>query len=136
MNNHLMDQYLIDLLRTPAEQRNRDKIHEVITQIAVIAQLDELFDIKTHWNQYQLIELQREAMELETVAELLSATPTFDHGDFSLNIRKTDLGWRASLTMLLTNAGAQAGNKYISRHGGTAEEAVLNLRTTIRTWIS
>ncbi|MBV4471616.1 hypothetical protein, partial [Pseudomonas siliginis] len=136
MNNHLMDQYLIDLLCTPAKQRSRHKIHEVITQIAAIAQLEERFEIKADWTQYQLMELQREAMELETIAELLNATPTFDHGDFAFNIRKTELDWRASLTMLLTNAGAQAGNKYISRHGGTAEEAVLNLRTTVRTWIS
>lgn len=135
MNNHLMDQHLVDLLRMPVEQRNRTKVHEVLTQIAAIAQLEEQMEIKADWTQLQLMEYQREIMEFVTISELLNATPKFDYGDFAFNIRKTRLGWRASLTMLLTNSGAQAGNKYISRHGGTAEEAVLNLKTTIKTWV-
>ncbi|MHC8343322.1 hypothetical protein [Pseudomonas sp. RT6P73] len=115
MNNNLIDQYLIELLRIPAEQRTQENIAETINRIGSAAQLDAS----------PLSQIHQEHAKLVAIVEFLAAELGIQRHDTSLWIRE---GHTQSLSAILSDAEGQ----YLMGFGETAEEVLKDLHTVAR----
>lgn len=116
MNNNLIDQHLIDLLRIPAEQRTQANIAEAINRIGAAAQLDTASLSRKH----------QEHAKLAAIVEFLAAELGIERHDTSLWIRE---GQTQSLHAILSDA---PDGMYLMGFGNTAEEVLKDLHPVAR----
>lgn len=111
MNNDLIDQRLIDLLRIPAEQRTQTNIAEAINQIGAAAQLEVAPLILAH----------QEHSKLAAIVEFLAMELEIKRHDTTLATRESQA---YSLSVIMS--GDHDG-LYLMGFGKTAEEALKDL---------
>lgn len=127
MDNDLIDQQILELLRTSAANRTQLHVASALSRIAEAAQLDQAL-----WVQPNLIKLQHEHLKLAAIADFLGEELNFRHRDTQLNIRESGLTWHSALSVLFSNPDSQVGDPFLIGHGNTAEEALRDLRTMIK----
>jgi hypothetical protein len=132
MDNDLIDQQILELLRTPVTNRTQLHVASALARIAEAAQLIQASRPDDFGTQPYLFELQREQLKLAAIADFLGEELNFKHCDTQLNIRESGLTWHTALTVLFTNPNSQAGDPFLIGHGNTAEEALRDLHTMIK----
>lgn len=113
MNNDLIDQHLIDLLRIPVVQRTQTNIAEAINQIGAAAQLEAAPLILAH----------QEHSKLAAIVEFLAVELDVKRHDTTLNISGSE-AYSLSVIMSVTPDGM-----YLMGFGKTAEEALKDLHS-------
>jgi hypothetical protein len=116
MDNELIDKCLIDLLRTPPEQRTKDAIACLISQLATARSLD-------------LEAYYQEHTKLIAMADFLTAESDQDQYWVHLNYCLYPSGPSVSLSLWLASAD---GTLSEVGYGLTAEEALRDLHTIKR----
>lgn len=114
MNNDLIDQHLLELLRIPANQRTQSNIAGAINQIAADAHLDMA----------PVGPIQQEQIKLAAIVKFLAEEMGAMRYVVSLDIRDPELGQTESLY-----ASIKIGpENSLYGYGATAEEALKDLR--------
>lgn len=111
MNNDLIDQCLIDLLRIPAEQRTQTSIAKAINQISATAQLDAAPLSLAH----------QEHSKLAAIVEFLAVELDMKTHDTCLDIRESQV---CSLSAIMNG---NPDSLYLMGFGKTAEEVLKDL---------
>ncbi|MGA3825370.1 hypothetical protein [Pseudomonas chlororaphis] len=119
MNNKLIDQYLVDLLKTPAEQRTKSAVAEAIYRLGTAAEI-ETFPSET---------LQQEQTKLAAIAQLLAAELGLKYYTVSLSLQETNHEpWSKPLYIYMWNKTDDGG---LIGLGRTAEECLRDLNPTV-----
>lgn len=114
MNNELIDQQILDLLRIPAYQRTPDDIAEAINGIAAAAQLETA----------PLCPIQHEQLKLRAIVQLLAEDMQAEEYGVTLELSPMADNWRAPLSMLIK----LGPGSHLIGFGKTAEEVLRDLR--------
>ncbi|TFY92778.1 hypothetical protein DYL59_02105 [Pseudomonas kairouanensis] len=114
MNNALIDQQILELLRIPANRRTPDDIAKAINGIAAAAQLETA----------PLCPIQHEVLKLQAIVEFLAEDMRAEEHSVTLELSPTGDDWRAPLSTLIK----LGPGSHLIGFGKTAEEVLRNLR--------
>ncbi|TFY95929.1 hypothetical protein DYL61_00440 [Pseudomonas nabeulensis] len=114
MNNELIDQQILDLLRIPAYQRTADDIAEAINGITAASQLETA----------PLCPIQHEQLKLRAIVQLLAEDMQAEEYGVTLELSPMADNWRAPLSMLIK----LGPGSHLIGFGKTAEEVLRDLR--------
>ncbi|KEZ65364.1 hypothetical protein C5I_0136210 [Pseudomonas syringae pv. syringae FF5] len=116
MNQEEIDRLLINLLRIPPEQRNRDDVATALTEITAAARIYA----------FAVTPLQQEQIKLLAITEFLACELQMVDAHVTLELHPTSR-YRTPLT--LTMRRPDAG--YVFGRGETAQEALMDIHDYI-----
>lgn len=129
MNNDLIDQQIIGLLRIPTEQRSQEQVAMALAGIAQAAQLETATLAAPLREETILITLQQGQLKLAAIADFLRRELHLEHSNAQLDLREANNTWVPPLSVMLMNSSSDI---FMLGYGRTAEEALYDLHTVAK----